>query len=149
MKNLKLYMIKKEKRPKIHNPKILAKTILNNIKVNRIINQVIFMEILKRVMIFIKNILISHLLSRIIKIVQRKIGIHHGEIFIILKLKIQKSGKRLIKNKKKNKKVIIKKKKKKEKSLGMEVIHKKKKIFLENIIMEIKKILKKMQEIKM
>ena len=148
MKNLKSYMIKKERRPKIHNPKILAKTILNNKKVNRIINQVIFMEILKRVMIFIKNILISHL-SRIIKIAQRKISIHLGEIFIILKLKIQKSGRRLIKNRNKNKKVITKKKKKKEKSLGMEDIHKKKKIFLENIIMEIKKILKKIQEIKM
>lgn len=141
-------MIKKERRPKIHNPKILAKTILNNKKVNRIISQIIFMEILKRVMIFIKNILISHI-SRIIKIAQRKISIHLGEIFIILKLKIQKSGRRLIKNRNRNKKVITKKKKKKEKSLGMEDIHKKKKIFLENIIMEIKRILKKMQEIKM
>jgi hypothetical protein len=137
-------MIRKEKRRKILNPKISAK---NNIKVNLVGNRVIFMEISKQVMIFIKNIQISNL-SKIAKIAQRKISIHLGEIFIKLRVKVQKNGRILIKNKKNNKSKKIKKKKKKEKSLGTEDILKKKKIFLENIIMEIRKILKKMLEIK-
>ena len=144
MKSPSLYMIRKEKRRKIINPKILAK---NNIKVNLVGNRVIFMEISKQVMIFIKNIQISNL-SKIAKIAQRKISIHLGEIFIKLRVKVQKSGRILIKNKKNSKSKKIKKKKKKEKSHGTEDILKKKKIFLENIIMEIRKILKKMLEIK-
>ena len=144
MKSPSLYMIRKEKRRKILNPKISAK---NNIKVNLVGNRVIFMEISKQVMIFIKNIQISNL-SKIAKIAQRKISIHLGEIFIKLRVKVQKNGRILIKNKKNNKSKKIKKKKKKEKSLGTEDILKKKKIFLENIIMEIRKILKKMLEIK-
>ena len=147
-------MIKKEKRLKIRNLKILAKSILNNLKgniKNLAVIKVIFMEILKQAMIFIKNILISHH-NKIIKIAQRKISIHLGEIFIIHNLKIQISGSRLIKNRKNNNKrnknkMVNKKKKKKEKSLGMEDIHKKKKIFLKSIIMG-NKGLKKMLEIK-
>ena len=103
---------------------------------------------LPRPCIFIKNIQISNL-SKIARIAQRKISIHLGEIFIKLRIKVQKSGKILIKNKKNSKSKKIKKKKKKEKSLGTEDILKKKKIFLENIIMEIRKISKKMLEIKM
>jgi hypothetical protein len=138
-------MTKKERRLRIHNSRILAK---NNKNVNLVGNQVIFMEISKQVMIFIKNILIS-LNSRAARRAQRKINIHHGEISITQKLKIQISGRMLIRNKKNNRNKTIRRKKKKEKSHGMEDIHRKKKIFSENIIMETNIILKKMQGIKM
>ena len=145
MKSLNLFTTKKERRLRIHNSRILAK---NNKNVNLVGNQVIFMEISKQVMIFIKNILIS-LNSRATRRALRKINIHHGGISITQKLKIQISGRMLIRNKKNNRNKRIRRKKKKEKSHGMEDIHRKKKIFSENIIMETNIILKKMQGIKM
>ena len=131
MKSPNLYMIRKEKRRKILNPKILAK---NNIKVNLVGNRVIFMEISKQVMIFIKNIQISNL-SKIARIVQRKISIHLGEIFMGHTLVIKINGSKLIKKRNKNKKNKIKNKNKnkrvKGRSHGMVDIQKKKKTFLE------------------
>lgn len=108
MKSLNLFTTKKERRLRILNSRILAK---NNKNVNLVGNQVIFMEISKQVMIFIKNILIS-LNSRAARRAQRKINIHHGEISITQKLKIQISGRMLIRNKKNNRNKRIRRKKK-------------------------------------
>jgi len=110
------------------------------------------MEILKQVMIFTKNILILHKNSKI-RIVNNKINIHLGEIFIN-----QKKNKKRIGNKHTKIKRIItrnnikkkrKKNRKKERNLGMVDIQEVKRIFLENIIMVINKILRNKQGIKM
>jgi hypothetical protein len=152
MKNLKKYMIKKEWMQKIHNINNKINNILGMQKRNKAVNQIIFMEILRQVKIFIKSILILHHSKKVIK-AQRKINILHGEIFMGHSLVIKINGSNHIKKRNNNKKNKIKNKNKKEnkkgRSHGMVVILKKKKIFLENIIMVINKILKKMLEIKM
>lgn len=145
-------MIKKEWNKKIHNINNKINSMLVRQKRNKIVNLVIFMEILRQVKIFIKSILILHHSKKIMKAL-RKINIHLGEIFMGHTLVIKTNGSKLIKKRNKNKKNKIKNKNKnkrvKGRSHGMVDILKKKKTFLENIIMAITLILRKMQEIKM
>jgi len=145
-------MIKKEWKQKTHNSNNKINNILEMQKKNKKVIRVTFMGILRLAMIFIKSIQILHHSNQIIK-AQRKINIHHGEIFMGHTLVLKINGSNLIMKRNSNKDNKIKNKnkvkRKKERNHGMEDIHKKKKIFSENIIMVIIPILKNKQEIKM